>query len=124
MSKERQRWIMEWAERNFGSVALSRQERAARCVEEAIEIAQAERLPFEVLMKIASRVYERPPGSLAQEIGGMFITLEAMAEVAGLDAEQCAQAEYGRIVSLPREHWERKHAEKVAAGTANVGASL
>lgn len=120
MSRERQGWIMEWAERNFGAVARSRAERAARCVEEAIKVAQAERLPIEVLLKIVHRVYGRPSGDIIQEIGGLFITMEALAEVAGLDAEQCAQAEYGRIVSLPREHWERKHAEKVAAGIANV----
>lgn len=123
MPLDRQQKVLAWALENFGPVALNRDERAARLVEEAIEVAQAEGLSLEVLQRIAERVYSRPAGKLAQEIGGLAITLDALAENCGLSVDQSANDELERILALPKDWWTRKHAEKVAAGTANLSAA-
>jgi hypothetical protein len=111
---------MQWAVENFGPIARNRDERAARVVEEAIELAQAEGVALDLVLLIAQRVYARPPGSTAQEIGGLLITVDALAENRGIDAQYEAQKELVRITTLPKEHWQKKHAEKVAAGTADL----
>lgn len=119
----RQQAVLAWALENFGPVAGHREERAARMVEEAIEAAQACGLAQDMVHRIATRVYGRPTGTLAQEIGGLAITLDALAEIAGLDVQAEADREWTRVKSLPREWWQRKHAEKVTAGTANLRAA-
>jgi hypothetical protein len=116
----RSREILNWAIENFGPVAANRDERAARLAEEAIEIAHAEGVSLEMVAKIADRVYSRPAGELSQEIGGVRVTLEALAENAGLSVEEETAREFQRIIRLPKEWWEQRHAEKVAAGTANL----
>lgn len=112
--------ILAWAAKTFGPAAMDRQELAARLVEEAIEVAQVEGVALAVVGKVAERVYSRPPGELAQEIGGTMITLQAMAERAGLNLDECADAEWNRVCSIPVEHFRAKHAEKVRAGTAEI----
>ncbi|KKL19838.1 hypothetical protein LCGC14_2461430 [marine sediment metagenome] len=112
--------VLKWAVDIFGPIAKNRDERAARLVEEAIEIAQVEELPMEVIQRILERVYERPAGFLTQEIGGLMITLEALAENTGWDVGVCADDEWHRVQSKTPEWWKNKHAEKVAAGTADL----
>lgn len=119
----RQARVLAWAVENFGPVARNRDERAARLAEEAIEVAQAEGVPLEIVKRIAERVYSRPAGALGQEIGGLTITLDALAENAGLDAQAEGDRELARILALPKDWWTRKHAEKVAAGTADLTAA-
>ena len=116
----RQREVLNWAMSTFGLIASHRDERAARLVEEAIEVAQAERVPQHVLAKILERVYSRPPGDLVQEIGGVAITLDALAENVYVSVDIAAQAELDRVLLKSREHFQKKHAEKVAAGVANL----
>lgn len=116
----RQKKVMQWALEMFGLVAVNRDERAARLVEEAIEIAQVEGVSVDLVRKIAERVYARPPGNLAQEIGGTAITLDALAENAGFNVNEEAQREWARVLSLPADWWYRKHAEKVALGIADM----
>lgn len=118
--KQRQQQALKWALDNFGPIAANRDERAARLVEEAIEVAQAERVSLDVIIRIAERVYARPPGELGQEIGGVGLTLDILAENAGHDAESDTQQEFERVRSKPRNRWQRKHREKVAAGTADL----
>lgn len=120
MIVDRQERVLAWAVENFGPIARNRDERAARLVEEAIEVAQAEGLSLAILKRIADRVYARPAGELWQEIGGLAITLDALAENAGLNVQDEADREWSRVVSLPKDWWQRKHAAKVAAGTADL----
>ncbi len=115
-----QKAVLKWAVDSFGPIALNRDERAARLVEEAVEVAQVEGVRAEVVQRILARVYSRPPGELGQEIGGCGITLLALAENAGIDHDTEVLREWRRVLSKPRNWWERKHAEKVAAGTANL----
>lgn len=115
-----QKHVLDWAVRAFGPIANNNDERAARLAEEAIEIAQCEGVPLDVIIRIAQRVYSRPAGERWQEIGGTCIALLAYAENVGLSVDRCAGKEWQRVLSKPSEWWTRKHAEKVAAGTANL----
>lgn len=123
VATNRQKKVLAWAIENFGAIATNRDERAARLVEEAIEVAQAEGLPLHILQKISERVYARPAGKLAQEIGGLAITLDALAENAGLSVQAESAREWARVLSLPKDWWARRHAEKVAAGVADLSVS-
>lgn len=112
--------VLAWAIRSFGPIAQNIDERAARVAEEAIEIAQVEGVPLETIKRIADRVYSRPPGERWQEIGGTMIGILSYAEIVGLSMAECARREFDRVLSKPREWWQKKHAEKVAAGTADL----
>jgi NTP pyrophosphatase (non-canonical NTP hydrolase) len=115
----KQKEVLAWAVEAFGDTALRFQERAARMVEEAIEVAQAEGLSPEIVRKILDRVYSRPPGDLWQELGGLMITAMALAENQGLDLHDCARQEFARVQSKTKDWWTRKHQEKIEAGTAH-----
>jgi len=112
--------VLRWAEESFGPIARNRDERAARLAEEAMEVAQAEGVPLETLKRIADRIYSRPVGELGQEVGGLGITLYALAANCGLNLFGEIEREWKRVLSKPRDWWQRKHAEKVAAGTADL----
>jgi hypothetical protein len=60
---------------------------------------------------------------LGQEIGGVAITLDALAENAGFSDEEEAGRELVRILALPKDWWKRKHTEKAAAGVADLSAT-
>lgn len=112
--------VLAWAVRSFGPIAQNVDERAARIAEEAIEIAQVEGVPLDTIKRIADRVYSRPAGERWQEIGGTMIGILSYAEIVGLSMAECTRREFDRVLSKPREWWQKKHAEKVAAGTADL----
>lgn len=106
----------------FGDVVLaSRHERAARVLEEAAELAQAEGVDLAHADRVLVRVYGRPAGDPRQEGAGVAVTLLAWAAVAEVDLEGVTRAEVDRIEALPVEQLRRKHAEKVSAGIALAG---
>jgi len=118
--KNRQEKVLDWAAATFGPVARNRDERAARLFEEAAELAQVEGVPAEVLERIVRRVYSRPVGNLANEIGGVAICLDALAENVGVQVWEAAWKELNRVVMLPQEHFDKKHGEKIVDGVANL----
>ena len=111
--------FLKWAVDTFGKVALSRTERAARFLEEAMELAHSENLPCETAVKILARTYSRPKGELTREFGQAQVTLEMMAQNANLPLDAMAEAEYKRVVSIPPAEWHRRQAAKVEAGPAD-----
>jgi hypothetical protein len=119
-AKERQSKVLAWAVENFGDIAKNRDERAIRLAEEAIEVAQAEGVSLELIHRVAERVYSRPVGEIGREIGGVAITLDALAENLGRNAYADGNVELTRILSKPKDWWQRKHQEKVEAGTADL----
>lgn len=112
--------VLGWATESFGAIALNRDERAARLAEEAIEVAQTQGVPLSVIQRIARRVYERPPGEIGREIGGVGITVLSLAANLGRDFANDTRTEWQRVQSKTRDWWQQKHAEKVAAGTADL----
>lgn len=114
---QRQRLVRDWVARCFGpKVAASLVERAARLFEEGTELAQACGLTREKAMLILDRVYAKPPGVIAQEIGGVSTTLLVLAEHQGLSADACEAAELNRILDLPPEHFRARQAAKAREG--------
>lgn len=110
---------LQWAVSTFGSIAADPHERAMRFLEEAVELAHAEGVTAETASKIAARVYSRPAGHTAQEVGQAAMTLECLAANLGISAEAECANEFLRVQSIPKAEWDRRHAAKVALGIAN-----
>ncbi len=104
----------------FGAVALNRDERAARCLEEVLEMVHSAGLPIGTVSRLAERVYARPAGDLAREIGQATVTLEMFAENEGFSADSEASREFDRFRAIPKEEWQARHAAKVKLGIANL----
>ena len=117
-----QRRVCDWLRERYGiGVLLDRRERAARVLEEAAELAQAEGVDLAQADRILVRAFTRPIGEPEQEGAGVGVTLLAWAAAAEVDLERITRAEVERIEGLSVEHCRRKHAEKAAAGTALAG---
>lgn len=85
-------------------------------MEEAIEAAQAAGCDAAMVHKLVDYVYAKEPGALAQEIGGVRITLLALAEAAGVSAEEEEGREFARVLSKPLKHFAARNEEKNRAG--------
>lgn len=116
--RQRQRLVVGWASRVFGTVTLNIRERAMRIVEEAIEVAQAAGIDFRTVELIGSRVFVRPSGDLELEMGGLLVTTLAMCEVIGVDADEVERNEIERILTLNENKVREKHDEKRTLGIA------
>jgi NTP pyrophosphatase (non-canonical NTP hydrolase) len=91
------------------------QERAARLMEENIELFHAQGKSFEDLVALARRVYSRPPGDPQRELGDVMVTLAALAEVNGHDMVSAGEEALAR-------NWDRVAAirEKQASKPVNT----
>jgi hypothetical protein len=115
----RQAQVSSWVQSTWGyAVATSRQERAMRLLEEAIELVQAEHIHMSRVFSLAKHVYSKPVGNPAQEVGGISITLLAYCNALGINADDTERQELERVLSLPAEHFRERQAKKAAAGVA------
>lgn len=114
---DRQVLVASWCAAAFGSDhASSLPQRGIRLAEEAIEAAQAAGCDADMVHKLVDYVYARPVGELGQELGGVGITLLALANAAGLSAEGEEAREFSRIMDKPLHHFTARNAAKDAAG--------
>lgn len=114
----KQKEVFNWASRVFGDPLINDNERAARVIEEAAEIAQCLGLSRERLDRIVDRTYNRPKGKIDQELGGMIITLETLAEYQNVNLREVAELEWQRVISKPQRFWDKVIVEKLKAETA------
>lgn len=119
----RQKQILDWIEATFGptfgaDITRSSRERALRFLEEAVETAQAGGVPRWQAVSIVHRAFDRPVGEIAQEIGGAFVCLEALAEAVGIDADAECEREFARVQTTSPEERAARHAAKKAEGLA------
>lgn len=120
---ERQLAVHGWCIAAFGdNHAHSIPQRGIRLAEEAIETAQACGCDKEMVHRLVDHIYSKPAGELFQEIGGVGITLLALAEASGHSAEAAEKAELQRILSKPPSHFTARNDAKNAAGF-NVAAA-
>lgn len=113
----RQFAIALWTIECFGEEeATSIPQRALRLLEEAIECAQAAGVDLKMAHKLVDFVYDRPVGEIEQEIGGVSVTLLALAAAVGTSAEFVEQAEVERVLSKSRDIFTQRNAKKNAAG--------
>ena len=113
----RQAMIAAWAELAFGrEEATGLPQRGLRLLEEAIEVFQACGAPAELAHELVTHVFKRPCGMIGQELGGVAVSLLALAAAAGrsADAEECL--EIHRVLTRPVEDFSRRNAAKNAAG--------
>jgi NTP pyrophosphatase (non-canonical NTP hydrolase) len=109
--------IMAWAEMAFGrEEARGLPQRGLRLLEEAIEAFQACGGAPEIAHELVTYMFKRPRGSLGQEVGGVAVTLLALADAAGLSAEEEERREVNRVLSRPVEEFSRRNVVRNAAG--------
>jgi hypothetical protein len=109
---------LNWTAETFGEHTLAIDERAARFIEEALELVQATGLPIERVIAIAQHVYAKPRGDVPQEIGAVGVTLLALAEVAHVSADDAETAEMRRVFAIPKERFRKRQNAKADAGIA------
>jgi uncharacterized protein with PIN domain len=112
----RQTQVHDWAVQTFGIVAICRDERAARFLEEAIELAHAIGLSETMAEAILARVYSRNRGDVAQEIGQSMLTLECLAQNEELCADDLARQEFDRVRALPKDYFVKRQNAKAKLG--------
>lgn len=114
--------VIHWTLSRFGAEnLLDRKERAARLLEEALELAQAEGVDTDAAGRIYLRVYSRPAGGPVQEAAAVGLCLLAWASSAGRTATELLGLithVMSELEAIPVEESRAKHAAKVAAGTA------
>lgn len=114
---DRQSSVHKWCREAFGDDhAKSIEQRGIRLAEEAIEAAQAAGCNREMVHRLVDHVFDRPVGDLAQEIGGVGVTLLALAQAATIDADAEEIREFARVLSKPLSHFAARNAAKNAAG--------
>jgi NTP pyrophosphatase (non-canonical NTP hydrolase) len=91
--------VWEWCQKTFDGVAewQTDKERAYRFFEEAGELFQAIGMTRDDAVKVVDYVFGRPIGERSQEIGGVMITLLALASQQDLNVAQSLANEYVRI---------------------------
>jgi hypothetical protein len=116
MRNIRQKKVTAWVVDTFGEQATAVEERTTRFIEEAIELAQAAGLPRERVEALVARIYDRPAGEPAQEIGGVGVTLLALSDALGVWAEDAEKDEFSRILSKSADHFRARQNAKADAG--------
>jgi 3-hydroxyacyl-CoA dehydrogenase len=107
--------LSHWAEDL--KLGTDKRTRLLRFIEEAMELVQAGGLTREEIDCVKMMVFNRPAGELAQEIGGVMVTLYLVAERHGLDVEEEEDREIARIHTPEvMEKCRRRQAEKKALG--------
>jgi hypothetical protein len=125
MRDSRQQQVHEWCAAAFGADhATSIPHRAIRMCEEAIEACQAAGGARSMVHRLVDYVFDRPAGELAQEIGGVGITLLTLAQAAGMSADAEEVREFERVLAKPLEHFRERNEAKNDAGFVATGNSF
>lgn len=84
-------------------------------LEEAIEAYQALCGDPAQAHRLIDYIYAKEPGKLFQELGGLGVTVLALAAAAGISADEAERTEIARVLAKPLEHfWERNKAKNDA----------
>lgn len=114
---ERQRYLHYWARAAFSvEEATSIPQRGLRLLEEAVEAYQACGGDLAVAHKLVDFVFNRPPGEIGCELGGVGVTALLLAEAAGLSADAEEQREVARVLSKPVGEFTERNKAKNEAG--------
>ncbi len=116
---ERQRCVKTWMVSTFGENITDGAERGLRILEEASELAQALGVTQDQAVRVLSKTFSRPVGDIAQEIGGVSLTLLALGATLGISVDGCEVAEIERV-HRPEvvERAKRRDAENRRDGTS------
>lgn len=117
----RQETILRWcnlafAQPNNDPDEVSIETRAIRAFEEMCELMQSLDIPFAMLIKQAVITYDRPIGDTHQELGGVMITMNALAEVIGDSLAAAEEDEITRCNAKDEGHFQKRQQEKRSQG--------
>lgn len=116
-----QQQVRQWVLHCFGQqVADDIATRCFRFFEEAGELCQALGMRKEDALKLVEYTWNRPPGEPRQEMGGVMVTLAALATPAGIIMEREGWSELARIM-LPAVT-EKIRAKQQAKAAIGLGA--
>ena len=105
------------AEMAFGrEEATGLPQRGLRLLEEAIEAFQACGGDEAIAQKLVAFVFARPKGTIGQELGGVAVTVLALAAAAGVSADEEECREIHHVLSKPLGEFTQRNADKNAAG--------
>jgi NTP pyrophosphatase (non-canonical NTP hydrolase) len=124
----RQQQVAEWCAAAFGADhQASVPQRGLRMLEEAIEAYQATTGNAETAHRLIDYIFAKEPGELRQELGGVGITVLALAAAAGLSADDAEASELARVLAKPLAWFHARNKVKNDAGfdaTAYPSAAL
>lgn len=90
--------VQPWMAACFGEeISADRTERNHRFLEEALELAQANRCTRSEAIQLVDYVFGRPVGEVRQEIGGVMVTLAALCLALGEDMHAAGDVELARV---------------------------
>jgi len=90
--------VQDWMKACFSEeVCRDGAERNHRFLEEALELVQSLGCTASEAHQLVDYVYGRPDGDVNQEMGGVMVTLAALATCAGIDMEEAAERELARV---------------------------
>lgn len=113
--------VEPWLHECFGKeVANNKIERNHRFLEEALELVQACGCTREHALQIVEYVYGRPTGVIAQEVGGVMVTLAALCSAQMVLMDAAAESELKRVwtkIDVIREKQARKVKDSALPGS-------
>ena len=112
----RQATVFQWCIAAFGSDQANITQRALRLLEESIEAYQAAEGDRAMGHELLNYVFDRPPGEIQQELGGVGIGVLALAAAAGCSADEAERREVDRVMSKPLSHFAARNQAKIDAG--------
>jgi hypothetical protein len=90
--------VAPWMLATFGpEISADKIERNHRFLEEALELVQANGCSEDEARQLVAYVYGRPTGEVAQEVGGVMVTLAALCSASAVSLEASAEAELARV---------------------------
>jgi hypothetical protein len=114
---DRQKQVGEWCAAAFGEAhATNIAQRGVRLLEEAIEAYQSCGGRADMAHHLVDFIFERPTGALSQELGGVGLTLLALAHAASLSADDEEARELARVLSKPLAEFKARNQAKNDAG--------
>jgi NTP pyrophosphatase (non-canonical NTP hydrolase) len=107
--------VNDWVVKAFGyTTSVDKAERNHRFLEEALELVQALGCTAEEAHKLVDYTFGREVGEPTQEMGGVMLTLSALATANNLDMGSCSEEELKRAYT-----YIKKIRAKQAAKPAN-----
>ena len=112
--------VEAWVRRTFGDKIMDNpKERALRLAEESLEVLQTSDAGREEAHALVDMVYDKKPGVLLQEVGGVTVTLLALCAHHDLRLDDVAGTEIARIQSIARDEFQHRQGAKTTLGVAD-----
>jgi hypothetical protein len=112
--------VAAWVKGRMGPEHMRRQERAARLLEEVIELAQAEGLDVKFIERLTEHVYSRPVGDAISEAAGVATCILGYCQAVGVKFWQLALGELERVEKVPGARILASLRRKEATGLLTV----